>query len=357
MDRNHLPADRVQRLEALGFDWDPATRVRGKRCSRASSNIRKRRGHCNVPRNAGEGDDPLANWVHTQRQFRSRGQLTADRVRRLDALGFDWDPLSARTEEMFARLVEYKKLHGDCNVPRAGSDYQLWQWVANQRQFRRRDTLPPDRLQRLETLGFEWDPHAASWEKMFERFTGYKQRGDGNVPQDRQLARWIVDQRRLRTRGRLSEDRIRRLDELGFEWEPDAAKWDEMFERLAVYKMQNATCAVPLKWAKDPELGRWVNRQRSHKKRRLLSEDQLRRLNALGFACEPKSAFWEEMFMRLVAFRARAGHCNVSKRSRDHPQLATWVDTQRQIRKRGRLLEERIRRLDELGFEWERKRH
>jgi hypothetical protein len=194
---------------------------------------------------------------------------------------------------------------------------------------------------------------------MFERFSEYRQRGDENVPQDRQLAGWIGDQRLIRKRGRLSEDRIRRLDELGFEWESDAAKWDEMFERLAVYKMQNATCAVPLKWAEDPELARWVNRQRSNKKRRLLSEDQLRRLNALGFEWDPRSALWESMFACLVAFKAHTGHCRVPIRwrdpaqlDRDNARLASWVNHQRQLRKHGRLSEDRIRRLDELRFDW-----
>ena len=258
--------------------------------------------HCNV-RTKWKKDPRLARWVHTQRQLRSCGQLSADRVQRLEALGFEWDRNAALWEEMFAHLVQYKKQHGDCRVPtKRKKDRQLSQWVANQRQYRyrRRGTLPPDRLQRLEALGLEWDRHAALWEEMFAGLVQYKkQHGDCRVPtkrkqdrqlarKDRQLASWVCNQRTLKNKKQnaLSPERIRRLDEIGFEWVLKAAAWEEMFKRLVQYKKQHKDCRVPQKWEKDPQLGTWVSTQRTRKKRGTLSPEQMRRLDEIGFEWE-----------------------------------------------------------------------
>jgi hypothetical protein len=54
---------------------------------------------------------------------------------------------------MFAALAAYKQEHGDCRVPQKyKSNPQLGQWVSTQR--RRRDSIPIERRQRLDALGF-----------------------------------------------------------------------------------------------------------------------------------------------------------------------------------------------------------
>mmetsp|Transcript_38311 Transcript_38311/g.86207 ORF Transcript_38311/g.86207 Transcript_38311/m.86207 type:complete len:111 (-) Transcript_38311:121-453(-) len=58
---------------------------------------------------------------------------------------------------------------------------------------------------------------------------------------------------------------------------------------------------------------------------------------------------WNMMYLELEAYRDERGNCNVPKR---HGQLGTWVHHQRQARKKGKLSDERIRKLDDLGFDW-----
>lgn len=78
------------------------------------------------------------------------------------------------------------------------------------------------RVQRLEELGFVWDPYGRYWEDMFGRLVAYKQEhGDCLVPRsysDKQLGNWVNTQRSLKSRGKLETARIQRLDELGFAW-------------------------------------------------------------------------------------------------------------------------------------------
>ncbi|NIN00078.1 MAG: hypothetical protein GTO24_19000, partial [candidate division Zixibacteria bacterium] len=82
---------------------------------------------------------------------------------------------------------------------------------------------------------------------------------------------------------RLSVERIRRLEELGFQWELIATAWEEMFSALLEYKKAHGDCNVPAKWSENPRLGRWVHKQRRDRKKSRLSTERIRRLDEVGF--------------------------------------------------------------------------
>jgi len=72
---------------------------------------------------------------------------------------------------------------------------------------------------------------------------------------------------------------------------------------------------------------------------------------------------WEERYNELLEFKAKFGHCNVTQRTEFHT-LALWVARQRknyQCIKEGKsadgLSEERMRLLEEAGFEWRRHKY
>mmetsp|Transcript_2313 Transcript_2313/g.3670 ORF Transcript_2313/g.3670 Transcript_2313/m.3670 type:complete len:91 (-) Transcript_2313:41-313(-) len=67
--------------------------------------------------------------------------------------------------ERFEQLVEYKKLHGDCNVVYSYKEIPgLATWVASQRSFFRKlqksgeytRTFTKERMKALENLGFQF---------------------------------------------------------------------------------------------------------------------------------------------------------------------------------------------------------
>jgi len=340
-------------IERLAASWDY---IYGKLAA-----FKDTFGHCRVPE-AWEEDPPLGTWVLHQRRSREQDLLSPERIQRLDALGFEWDPRSEQWEEVFARLVKFKERVGHCRVPEKWKeDPRLGTWVTTQRAVRTRDRLSLDRIQRLDALGFEWDPISASWEEMFDRLVKFKERvGHCQVPtlwkEDPRLGKWVAAQRRVRTRDRLSLERIQRLDALGFEWDPISAYWEEMFARLVKFKERVGHCRVPQRWKEDPQLAGWVSQQRTPRGRGRLSPDILQRLEALGFEWDPFSAQWEEMFARLVKFKERAGHCQVPGGWKEDPQLAKWVERQRRPRVLARLSPERTQRLDSLDFQWNPKR-
>lgn len=65
--------------------------------------------------------------------------------------------LDRRWEEMYRELKAYHCEHGDCSVPQGfeGAPY-LARWVNSQRERHRQGTMPKDRKQKLDGLGFWW---------------------------------------------------------------------------------------------------------------------------------------------------------------------------------------------------------
>jgi hypothetical protein len=91
-------------------------------------------------------------------------QLTEERIAALDSVGFDWETQEYVTksfEERLEDLNNYKAEHGHVNV-RIAEDQSLGQFCANVRYTRRRPEkegtrkLTEDRIAKLDALGFEW---------------------------------------------------------------------------------------------------------------------------------------------------------------------------------------------------------
>src|SRR5262249_14662875 len=131
--RADLSADCKARLDALGFDWDPRDLDWdiGFEHLRAYAEEFK---NCRVPIQYQSADGYLlGRWVSVQRLSQ---KLSDDRKARLDALGFDWDPLDTAWEIGFEYLKAYIQEFRHCRIPseyKAPDGYRLGQWVTFQR--------------------------------------------------------------------------------------------------------------------------------------------------------------------------------------------------------------------------------
>jgi DNA-binding TFAR19-related protein (PDSD5 family) len=310
-------------------------------------------GDCLVPQKFVYQGANLGIWVTSQRKKKER--LTPERIKRLNDLGFVWDPLTQQWERHFKALAGYKAEFGDCLVPQTFvyEGIQLGTWVANQRS--KKETLTPERIQRLNDLGFVWDALTQQWEEHFKALVAYKAEfGDCLVPKTfvyrgLQLGRWVSIQRRAQDK--LIRERRQRLNDLGFVWDANIYTWEKNFEALVAYKAEFGDCLVPQKFIyRGLKLGSWVNIQRGIKDK--LTPERRQRLNDLGFVWDPLTHQWEKNFKALVAYKAEFGDCLVPKTLIYRGlNLGSWVNTLRSVK--DKLTPERRQRLNDLGFVWD----
>jgi hypothetical protein len=116
--------------------------------------FRSREGHCCPPPDHVEGTFRLGVWVTNQR--RRKALLPLGRERRLDAIGFIWDPRDHNWERGFIALLTFKRREGHCRVPHfhVEGKYRLGRWVSTQRA--KRNVMSAERMARLNTIGFVW---------------------------------------------------------------------------------------------------------------------------------------------------------------------------------------------------------
>jgi hypothetical protein len=224
-----------------------------------------------------------------------------------DANAADRDLAGPSWEERLRELADYRKIHGDSNVPhRYSENIQLGKWVSTQRwnykMHREGKTSPmtPFRIQKLESLSFEWDCSGPSWEDTFSELADYHRiHGHCNPQRDSEntkLRCWIKTQKRsylLYRDGKTSPMttlRIQTLESLGFEWDTRGALWEARLSELVGYRKIHGHCNIPHSYSKNIKLGRWVCNQRKQytlhaqgNKSYIMTSFRIQKLESLGF--------------------------------------------------------------------------
>ena len=159
---------------------------------------------------------------------------------------------------MLYQLLLFKSQRGNFNIPHNDPAYRaLYNWVQNQRRYYKlyheetssSNFMNADRIAVLDAIEFPWNVRGDSfWQKNFVALLAYKrEHGDVRVPRlyskNPKLGEWVTDQRRQwknKMDGKpsmLTEERKKRLDELGFVWKMrDRVDWNDRYEQLLEFK-------------------------------------------------------------------------------------------------------------------------
>ena len=99
----------------------------------------------------------------------------------------------------------------------------------------------------------------------------------------------------------MTEERIRDLESIGFDWGTTktdwASIWSVRFQQLCDFKEQFGHYLVPFNYTANPKLGRWVSTQRGYYKLYQegkptpLTEDRIRELESVEFDSHARGAY------------------------------------------------------------------
>ncbi|KAJ8605461.1 hypothetical protein CTAYLR_003318 [Chrysophaeum taylorii] len=257
-------------------------------------------------------------------------------------------PHRERWAERYKALVAYEASHGHCWP----SDAKLSRWIRAQREKYRNGKLSAERVELLESLGVSWSDRF--WARNMRRLEAYKKvHGDCCVPpryvgpDGARLGLWVSRTRRRE----LSPGKVAELDALGFEW--SAKRWEKYFALLCRFREERGDFSIGQDEVFEGErLGVWVIRQRQGKG---VTPERRAKLDEIGFPWNAREARWNDKFDALRSFVAANGHARVPRRhvTQDGVNLGTWATNQRFLRRRGRLSQDRVHKLDQLDFVWE----
>ena len=89
----------------------------------------------------------------------------------------------------------------------------------------------------------------------------------------------------------MKEERIQKLNDIGFEWSVPGVDWDERFKQLNAFQKEHGHCRVPGQKDKDSatyQLACWVSRQRAHymllqQGKKQMKKERIQMMNDIGF--------------------------------------------------------------------------
>ena len=312
----------------------------------------------------------LGAWVCDQRERKDK--MSYDRKERLNALGFIWEKPDS-WEVRYALAKAYYEEHGNLNVPPKYIADGVWlsKWLNEQKQIyngkRKSKKLTQAQIKRLEAIGISWNNRLEeirvnAWETHFSECKEfYALHGDLNIPSDYRsksgtnLTVWLIRQRALYKRGKLTDEQIEKLTAIGMVWDL-GDPWEVGFAYAKEYAELNGDLLVPVSYICDDgyKLGGWIANQRSNKdgndKYRQLSEEQIERLENIGMVWNVAEYAWNRSYEFALQFYNRNGHIRVSRGTTINGiDLYSWVSEQRKSFKKGKLSQEKILKLVAIG--------
>ena len=167
----------------------------------------------------------LHAFCQLQRAAFNHKHMHPDRFRRLNSIGFVWNPREGRAtwDEHFEKLVAFHKEHGHANVLKRYKPNPVFGlWTHHQRKAYNCERLHPERVEKLESLGFIWDITMRTWRKRYEELKKFKEKhGHFRVPADndnQHLVRFLKLRQREWARGRLPDEHEGMLSLIGLDF-------------------------------------------------------------------------------------------------------------------------------------------
>ncbi|MEG3639485.1 helicase associated domain-containing protein [Magnetococcus sp. PR-3] len=350
-----MPKPRIEALEAVGFDWDP-DETYWQLMYRALVTFKQQEGHDDVPEPF-EKNPELSGWVRKQRRDGFTGKMSDEHRAQLEQIHFVWDLKQAHWEGMYDTLRQFKQSHGHDRVPEAPpGNPGLHRWVTDQRKLFAAGKLEVDQILLLDQIQFVWDLEKQDWQIMLAKLMAFREQFGAIEPDsetEQELFSWGDKQRKLHLKEKLHPERITALNRMGFDWNPTLTRWWAMLDQAIAFQREHGHIYLAKEDATHPQLAAWLLEQRKLGGKEKLPQDQKDALSAVGMAWDQKENDWHSMRMALAAYRNQRRHCHVPKGWPENPQLAKWVTTQRNARKKEQLSDHAIALLDELDFIWD----
>lgn len=385
-----LTAEQAAKLEKLGIRWNHRLEAAWEKGFASAQKYRTEHGDLLVPvRYRDKNDFALGEWIVYNRQRYLGGNLTQNRIERLEAIGMVWSTSNDLWEQNYAAATQYYLEHGDLEVPikyETPSGFGLGVWLGAQRAAHKAGELPQEQLERLDALGMDWtNRNDRKWMSLYDVAAAYyHEHGNLNVPSEYVtpdgvlLGKWVARQRYAylnpdRSSARVTPERKALLDKLGMVWEK-YDPWQERYDLALAYKTEHGDLEIPsvYKTADGVWLGSWVNRQRqalnsgssalSSERRKLLRtlfKGERRPSDPAADHGTVREANWERNFRSAARYARKYKHLLVpaSYVDSDGVRLGVWISNLRAARKNRpdsyQVTPAHIKKLNSIGMVWD----
>lgn len=245
----------------------------------------------------------ISIWISNLRVFYRSNKLPIDKIKKLQSIGFIFDPFDESWQANFNELVKYLEENNGKYPPQSSKSSKevkrLAIWVGSQRINYKNKTLSKDKITKLQSIGFTFDPQEENWQINLDQLIEYLKANDGKYPsaddprpEIRKICAWVFKQRKSYNKKQLPANRLEKLKSIGFVFDPHEENWQNTFDRLVEYLKKN-NGKFPSSRDSDPSIKAvavWISKQRARFRNNDLSQDRTRKLQEIGVLEKTDSA-------------------------------------------------------------------
>ena len=261
----------------------------------------------------------LAKWCSRQRVLFKQNRLSKERIKKLNELNFIWIANGSDFEtwmKYYNDLIAFRKQNPNRwptfsrGAPK--EEHPLGKWVAHQRQKNKQHKLEEKRLELLKNINFDFEPMSdinKRWLKNYNLSIAYfKKKGFwpkyinpkayalklGYTAEEWEIGRWCWMQRMEFKRRKLSQEKVKMLNEVNFDWQKEKKgnykpeSWNQNFKKLVEFREKN-----PGKWPQpynedEKELHHFVKGQKRFFVAGKLTPERIKKLRDIDFPLMPR---------------------------------------------------------------------
>ncbi len=391
-----LSRQQMECLTSIGMQWQGARERAWERNFQEAQHYYQTHGDLLAGARETSRGIALGAWLAQLRMTKKEGKsrefgLTPEQEEALNAIGMVWDVPKYQWEMYYQAAEWYYQEHGNLNVPASyvtQDGIKLGTWVIRQRRMKREarekasgESWAKEQISRLEAIGMIWEAKRDNaWERAYCQAKIYREEhGSLDIPasyvtkEGIHLGKWIRRQQEAyKDAMEISDNTIlerrRKLEAIGMVWKKEDL-WEQKYALAKNYLKEHGSLDMPQDTVIEGVwLARWLKEQKARlgkeetagpEMQKKLTPEQLEKLKSLGIEKETNRHMlaWQRQYEEARRFYQERGHLHVpilypGAEGRD---LGSWLKKQRAKQRAGKLKQEQVVLLEEIGISWDGK--
>ena len=321
----------------------------------------------------------LGQFAAKQREYKKTGKLDAIKIKKLELIdNWFWD-----LDELWN--IKYNELvlwitNNNNKIPSNGAtdetEKRLGSFASTQRACKKAGNIDDVKIKKLELINnwFWSDDNVKvkkTWNESYNELVLWIKNNKNKLPKmnpeneiENYFGVFSCNQRIKKRNNKLSDDKIKKLEEIDcWYWEKDEF-WNENYNELVKWVTNNNNIMPLTNSTNDIEknLGSFAGTQRSDKKLGKLSDDKIERLEMIPNWFWSIEEIWEKSYNELVIWcknnKTKKNNKLPSAKSLNEQEkrLGFFVKNLRQSKKLGQLTDDKIKKLELIiGWYWDKK--
>ena len=357
--KSDITPEQIEKLRSIGLldEMPSSDRIWFSRYELAKAYYAENK-HLNIPKDYLVDEFQLGIWLRMQKQKYRKGELSQEKIDLLNKIGIEWENQNdlANTqlyEKGFQHLEQFIAEKGIDKIRATtvcDDGYRLGGWVMACRDRYRKDELAEEYISRFKQLGYPLDSDE-KWDYLYQEVKEYFEEHETTTLPEKYygksglcLSFWLGKQRRAYAKGELTDEQMRKMDEIGYPFKPEVShvavanrkKWLDKYkivkEYLALHKGEKIDSEVEYKGIKIID---WIRQQRNFIQCGVFSDDRVDLFQELDWqsVLDNLVSHWDIMYEAALEYFEKHGMDAKIERGIivDGTELLNWIFSEKKI--------------------------